>query len=192
MNDANLKKKPIFDLAALNLPSLPDALADDKQSARQTGEKFIVFVLDNELFAISSSRVAEVTQPLAVTQLPNAPEWLLGIANLRGEIISVADLRKILGKNSNLSPKAKFVIVRSPNSDAMTAFSVDKLSEFVTLTSDEIQVVKDEKSPHIFGKAAYQSKTLQIIDLEKLFSALNGIPSSKTRSGLERNPSRLQ
>ncbi len=172
MDDSNLKKKPIFDLSALNLPSLPDALADDKQSARQSGEKFIVFVLDNELFAISSKQVAEVTQPLAVTVLPNAPEWLSGIANLRGEIISVADLRKILGKNSNLPPKAKFVIVRSPNSDALTAFSVDKLSEFVTLTNDEIQTVKNDKSPHIFGKAAYKSNSLQLMDLAKLFTTV--------------------
>lgn len=166
------KKKPIFDLAALNLPSLPDALADDKKSARQSGEKFIVFVLDDELFAVSSKQVAEVAQPLAVTLLPNAPEWLLGIANLRGEIISVADLRKILGKQSNLSPKAKFVVVRSQNSDALTAFSVDKLSEFVTLTSDEIQFVKNDKSPHIHGTAVYQANPLQIIDLVKLLASL--------------------
>ncbi len=71
--------------------------------ASSTGEKFIVFVLDDELFAISSKQVAEVTHPLAVTPLPNAPEWLLGIANLRGEIISVADLQKILAKNSILT-----------------------------------------------------------------------------------------
>ncbi len=172
MDDANLKKKPIFDLSALNLPSLPDALADDKQSVRQSGEKFIVFILDSELFAISSKQVAEVTQPLAVTPLPNAPEWLAGIANLRGEIISVADLRKILGKNSNFSPKAKFVVVRSPNSDALTAFSVDKLSEFVTLNNNEIQTVKNHKTPHIFGTAVYQSNPLQLIDSAKLVASL--------------------
>lgn len=172
MDDANLKKKPIFDLSALNLLSLPDALADDKQSVRQSGEKFIVFVLDDELFAISSKQVAEVTQPLAVTPLPNAPEWLVGIANLRGEIISVADLRKTLGKKSNLSPKGKFVVVRSQNFDALTAFSVDKLSEFVTLTNDEIQTVNNEKSPLIFGKAAYNSNSLNLLDLAKLFVSL--------------------
>ena len=170
MDYANREKKPIFDLSALNLTSLPDALADDKQSVRQTAEKFIVFVLDDELFAISSKQVAEVTQPLAVTNLPNAPEWLVGIANLRGEIISVANLRKILGKNSNFPPKAKFVIVRSPNSDTLTAFSVDKLSEFTTLSKEEIQTVKVEKSPYIFGKAAYKSKTLHLIDLTRLFA----------------------
>ena len=166
------KKTPIFDLSALNSPSLPDALADDKQSARQTGEKFIVFVLDDELFAISLKQVAEVTQPLAVTMLPKSPEWLLGIANLRGEIISVANLRKILGKNPNTSPKGKFVVVRSQHSDILTAFSVDKLSEFVTLTNNEIQTVKNDKSPYIFGTAIYRANSLQLIDLEKLFASL--------------------
>ncbi|MGI8638527.1 MAG: chemotaxis protein CheW [Pyrinomonadaceae bacterium] len=182
MNDSNPKKKPIFDLSALNLPDLTDSFSDDKQHTEQSGEKFIVFALDDELFAVSSNQVAEVTRPLAVTPLPNVPEWLLGIANLRGEIISVADLQKILGKKiSKFSPKSKFVIVRSQNSGASIAFTIHKLSELVTLSNEEIQTVKDEKSPHIFGKAAYKSNTLQLIDLVKLFASLE-LRAAKTQA----------
>ncbi len=180
MDDSNPKKKPIFDLSALNLPDLTDSLSNDKQHAQQSGEKFIVFALDDELFAVSSNQVVEVTRPLAITPLPNVPEWLLGIANLRGEIISVADLQKNLEKkSSNLSPKSKFVIVRSHNSDASVAFTIDKLSELITLSNEEIENVEDEKSPHIFGKAAYKSNTLQLIDLVKLFASLE-LKTAKT------------
>ena len=176
MNDANQINKPIFDLSVLNLPSLPDAFADDKPSAQQSGEKFIVFVLDNELFAVSSKRVAEVAQPIAVTPLPNLPEKLLGIANLRGEIISVANLRKILGKNnSNAATKTKFIILRPHNSFSPIAFAVDKLSEFITLSNKEIEPVDQSESPFIFGKNTYKSKPLQFINLEKLFAAVESV-----------------
>lgn len=174
MDGLNTKKKPLFDLAALNLPSLPDAVADEDLSAMQSGEKFIVFILDSELFAISSKRVAEVTQPLTVTPLPNIPEQMLGIANLRGEIISVANLQKLLGKNYiSTAPKARFIILRSPNSPTSTAFTVDKVGEFITLSDHEIKQTDQLDSPFIFGKTAYKSNFLQLVDLEKILTSLD-------------------
>ena len=172
MTDLQSKKLPNFDLSAFDLPNLTNSFSDDEKSAQKPGEKFIVFVLDDELFAVSAKQVAEVVQPLPLTPVPNVPEWLLGMANLRGNIISVVNLLKLWDKKTSpSSSKTKFIVLRSPNGNSSVAFTVDKLSEIVTLPNDEIQSINDDKS--LYGKAIHKSNILHLIDTEKLISSLN-------------------
>ena len=174
MNDDLIhSKKPIFDLSALNLPDLTDTGVGNINPVRQPGEKFIVFVLGNELFAVSTAQVIEVTHPLAVTPLPNIADWVLGISNLRGEIITAIDLQKVLGeKNPKFAPKSKWIIARSTNSPNPVAFTVDKLSEMITLTNSDIKKTEPGKSAFIFGSATHKSADLHLLDLEKLSDSL--------------------
>ena len=172
MTDLQAKKLPNFDLSAFDLPNLTDSLADEEKSTQKQGEKFVVFALDDELFAVSAKYVAEVVQPLPLTTLPNVPEWLLGVANLRGNIISVVNLLKLWDKKPTLfSPKTKFIVLNSQSDDSSVAFMVDRLSEIVTLPNDEIQFTKDDNS--FYGKAIHKSNILHLVDTEKLFSSLN-------------------
>lgn len=169
MTDLQAKKAPIFDLSAFDLPNLNDSFSDNEKSAQKSGEKFVVFVLDDELFAVSAQQVSEVVQPLPLTTLPNVPEWLLGVANLRGNIISVVNLLKLWDKkNSPSSSKTKFIVLRSLNGETSIAFTVDKLSEIVTLPNEEIQIIKDDQS--LYGKAMHKSNIIHLIDTEKLLS----------------------
>lgn len=169
MPDLPAKKLPNFDLSAFDLPNLTDSFSDSENSTQKTGEKFIVFVLDNELFGVSAKQVAEVVQPLPLTTLPNVPEWLLGMANLRGTIISVVNLLKLWDKKTSpVSLKTKFIVLRSPNGDSAVAFTVDKLSEIVTLPNEKIQFIKDDQ--WFFAKAMHKSNILHLIDTEKLLN----------------------
>src|SRR5215203_7090627 len=114
INDVASSNEPLFDLSALNLQNLPETFpAAGKQAENQDGEKFVVFFLDDELFAVSAAAVAEIVRPLEFTPLPNSPAWLHGIANLRGQIISVLNLAKICHKNSApVSSKSKLIVLK--------------------------------------------------------------------------------
>lgn len=134
-------------------------------------EKFVTFYLQEELFGVSTKNVAEVTRILPIAFLPNSPEWLSGIANLRGEVVPVLNLPKLLEKEpSETSNRAKFVVLQ--NGDSAFAFVVDKLSEIVTLQSKTIEPVQEINSPNIFGKAEYKSNTLFLIDADRITSSL--------------------
>ena len=171
MTDPPEKKLPNFDLSAFKLPDLTGNIAGGENSAQTVGEKFVVFALDNEFFAVSAKQVAEVVQPLFLTPLPNVPEWLLGMANLRGSIISVVNLLKLWGrKTSSASPKTKFIVLRSFKDASPVAFTVDKLSEIATLPNEKIQFIENDQS--FFAKATHKSNILHLIDTEKLFSSL--------------------
>jgi purine-binding chemotaxis protein CheW len=144
----------------------------EEQSPQITGEKFIVFYLDDELYAVSAAQVAEVVRMPDVCPLPNTPAWLLGIANLRGEIISVVDLSKLWDRQQRQnSSKPKLIVLRGENSKSSVAVTVDKLSEIITLPSDAIRFC-EETSFHIFGKAFHKSTDLNLLDAKKLVSSL--------------------
>lgn len=171
MNGVSEKKLPNFDLSAFNLPQIGDTFPSNSELTPKSGDKFIVFFVEDDFFAVPAANVAEVVQPLPLTTLQNIPDWILGLANLRGNIISVVNLRKLLNKTTSQNPaKPKFVILRSTKDDSLIAITADKLSEIVTLSGEEIQ---DKKNDKLFsGTALHKENTLHLLDTEKLYAML--------------------
>ncbi len=168
MNDQSRENALVLDLPSLDLTRF-----SEPQVSQTSGEKYLVFFLGQELYAVASEKIHEAAASLPLTILPNAPEWLLGVANLRGEIISVVNLPVILKKKiSPAAPRSKFIVLRSPVFEFGAAFAVDKLSEIVIVRDAEIQLNPDEKSPYIFGQTVCQLQTLNLIDTDKMLASL--------------------
>ena len=169
MTDLVQENSPAFDLSSFDLTSF----SEPRVSSLPVGEKYLAFSLDGDFYAIASKNVIEAAPSLPVAHLPNAPEWLIGIANLRGEVISVVNLPAILGNPPQKpAPKQKFIVLRSQIFDSGVAFAADKLNELVSLPDERIQFGEDRNPTYIFGTAVHESKTLHLIDTEKLLSAL--------------------
>mgnify|MGYP001374589643 CR=1 FL=1 len=170
MNELTNDNSANFDLSSLDLLDLSDPFFPDEMSAEINGEKYFVFFLDTEIYAVPSKNVAEIFQPLGITPLPNVPNWLLGVTNFRNEIISVVDLQRLWKKEDILlSPKAKLVVLRSENDESTIAFVIDKFSEIVPLADESIQRIKDPP-PCIFGATTHKSSDLRLINAEELLS----------------------
>ena len=170
MNDAVPNIEPLFDLSSQNLSDLTDSFYSDQQTENSDEEKFVVFFLDDELFAVAAREVAEVVRELRFTPLPNSPAWLYGIANLRGEIVSVLNLSKICNKKAApISSKSKIIVLKPQNFVTSIAFPVDRLSELITLQPENIQIAEDV---HLFGKAVHETNSINLLDTERLFSSL--------------------
>ncbi|HEX8369008.1 MAG TPA: chemotaxis protein CheW [Pyrinomonadaceae bacterium] len=177
----DLTPENLADIDFSSLLDLPEAnsifLAE--KPAQAYGEKYVVFALDEEFYAVHSNLVVEVLSPQPVTPLPGVPEWLSGVANLRGEIISVVDLRKFWKKKSAsvASPlKTKLIVLCSAKDDTKIAFVIDRLSEIVTLAPQDIKFSAadfENSFPTLFGKAAHKSNTLLLFDAENLLSSLS-------------------
>lgn len=173
MSDSNIQLPPEIDFSSFDFTNLANSFLSDEIQPKSSGEKYLVFFLDEELYAVATRQVAEVSPPLAVTPLPNAPEWLLGVANLRNEIIPVVSLPTLLEKqHSAISPRSKIVVLHSPESAPHVAFAADRLSEIISLRSDEIKADANEKSPRIAGQATHLAKRLNVIDTEKIIASL--------------------
>lgn len=84
--------------ATLILEERARALARPAQQARPAGRReLLVFVLSGELYALETRAVREVARFADFTAVPGASPFLLGVTNLRGEILPVFDLRRIAG-----------------------------------------------------------------------------------------------
>lgn len=168
MNDISQNNLAAFDLPALDLTRFSDSL-----TTSVVGEKYLVFFLGEKFYGVQSKMVAEAAAALPITKLPNSPAWLHGLANLRGEIISVLNLRVLLRKEVvTRPPKPKFIVLRSRVFESGVAFTANRISEIVFLPETEIKRQNDVNSPYVFGHAIYKSQPLELLNVESLLAAL--------------------
>lgn len=158
----------------LDLPHLADAIFPT-QVRPSEGEKYVVFQLDETLYAVHSRQVVELIGALPLTVLPMSPEWLAGIANLRGDIIQVIDLRKLWKRDTRSPARSKLLVLRSEREKSTVAFIVDKLSEIITLAESDIKFSAadfESSFPTFFGRVTRKNQTHFLLDAETLFSSL--------------------
>lgn len=145
----------------------------DFELVRTDGKKHVIFFLDEEMFAVPAEYVAEVDRLLAVTPLPNVPHWLLGIANLRGDIVSVVDLRKFWERTSSPPQKTKTIILRDEDDETLIAFVIDRLGEIANLQISEAEFITETTypMPHAGKKVRHQESCIYILDAASLLSS---------------------
>jgi purine-binding chemotaxis protein CheW len=96
------------------------------------------------------SKVREVLPPPKVTLLPNVPTHVVGVYNLRGNIISLIDIQQILGLNSTGKKDTDMVLVVE-SSDFLISFVVEKVLDFVEVENSKVQL----PSKNIPARMAY-------------------------------------
>ncbi len=94
---------------------------------KRRGDPYIRFQLNSTQFALPLENALEITYKPEIAPLPNLPHWVLGICNVRGDIVSVVDLKQIFHmqrKGAGLS--AHLILIR--NDDMTTGIIVDKIA----------------------------------------------------------------
>lgn len=159
----------------VDLPDFPTDLHITHNADASPPEKYLVFQIDEKQYGVLSRDVHEVASALPVTPLPNVPEWLAGLSNLRGEIITIVDTRK-LWKLKTLPPqRTKFLVFRRRQQDTPVAFVVDKLNELVSLSERDINFSAadfGDSFPTFFGKVEYKSNPIFLLEAKSLLSSL--------------------
>lgn len=148
------------------------AAVGDLPVTEQT-RKFIVFAMGGEHYAVDSQYVSEVVRNLDATPLPNTPDWLLGIANLRSEIVTVIDVEHFVrGRSEPGNHAPKHVVVRMELMDALVAFRVDRLREILTIDQLKIKADTDRKHPFISGTFDHRSERFSVLNIGRLVESL--------------------
>lgn len=103
-----------LDAADRELGAVDSGLSGDSAPG-YAGESCIQFVLGGIRAAVPLVHAAEIGRDPRFTPLPNLPAWLLGVSNVRGEIVSMVDLAAFLGLDRpRLLRKRRFIVVRNP------------------------------------------------------------------------------
>jgi purine-binding chemotaxis protein CheW len=109
--------------------------------AEQTASnRFLTFRIDTQLYALRSDDVAEVIRVPVVARVPQSPAALLGLANLRGSVLPVADLRRMLGKETAVvSATARAIVL---DVGAPVALVVDSVASLESVTPQQIEALQ--------------------------------------------------
>ena len=150
-----------------------DSLLQTEFSGAEPNEKFVVFSLNNRCYGISARMVIEVSRPLDVAVLPRSPEWLAGISNLRGEIITVLNPAKLLNDVVlRCSGATKFIVLRAKSFASPVALPVDRLKEIAAFDEKEFKPVEQKDGDFVFAAVAYQTTILHLIAAEEMLASI--------------------
>ena len=135
--------------------------------------QFATFYVGNILLGVDIRQVQEINRQLNVTEVPQSPDHIRGVINLRGEVTSVADLRKILGlPPGEISRDGRNLIVTSQGESI--GFLVDQISDILTLRSDQISPppsnVDGIAGRFFSGVHTMDSEIVVILDIEETLS----------------------
>ena len=111
----------------------------DNQQISQAGEtiQLSCFYLDDTLCGLDINIVQEINQDLQITKVPMSPDYVVGIMNLRGQIVTVIDQSRKIGFDpSTLTDESRVIIVTSQNEHI--GLLVDRVTEVVTTPLNDI------------------------------------------------------
>jgi purine-binding chemotaxis protein CheW len=135
--------------------------------------QWVTFKLDRETYGINVMQVQEVLRYTEVAPVPGSPIYVMGIINLRGNVVTVIDTRKKFGLESNeINDNARIVIIEAETQ--VIGILVDSVAEVVYLKSSEIDVApnvgNDESAKFIQGVSNRDGELLILVDLNQLLS----------------------
>ncbi len=153
-------------------PVSPEDRLDNRTDA---GQQFLTFHLREEEYGVDILCVQEIKGWDQVTQIPNMPEYVKGVINLRGAIIPLIDLRLRFGLEEVEYGPTTVVIVLKVESDGRErtfGIVVDAVSDVYDVTDDQLNPPPDLGSAinvnYVSGLAAVEEKMLILLDAERL------------------------
>ncbi|NQZ82648.1 MAG: chemotaxis protein CheW [Colwellia sp.] len=147
--------------------------ASDKVDDNDEVLQWVTFKLDSETYGINVMQVQEVLRYSEIAPVPGAPTYVLGIINLRGNVVTVIDTRTRFGlETSEVTDNTRVVIIESEKQ--VIGILVDSVAEVVYLRASEIDVApnvgNDESAKFIQGVSNKDGQLLILVDLNELLA----------------------
>lgn len=149
----------------------------------------VTFTVDRATYGVAVGHVREILDMQAVSPVPQAPAYLMGVTDLRGENIPVIDLRTLLGlPAAEDTPNTRILVTlfSKGEGEAVIGIRTDRVIEVTRLDNDEIRPITESevmqwRNCAIAGIGRRNGDIVSVIDLNKLFHAVpNSIVQADT------------
>lgn len=136
--------------------------------------QYVVFKLNDESYGIPINYVETIEKLIEITRVPNAPYYIRGVINLRGEVIPVVDLNKRFELEAiNISDETRIIVLSFD--EINVGILVDSCSEVVTLDSSKIDqaydLITSFEDDYIQGISTLNERMIIIVDIPKLLKS---------------------
>lgn len=135
--------------------------------------QLVSFNIGDEEFGVDILKVQEINRMVEITRVPNAPEYVEGVINLRGKVIPIIDLRRRLSMKQKSYDKDTRIIVVELESKVI-GFVVDSVNEVLrinrSITEPPPQMISGINSEFITAIGKLEDRLLILLDLEKILT----------------------
>ena len=143
--------------------------------------EIVEFEVANNKFGINVIKVKEIIQPIPVTFIPHVHPHVEGIIQLRGEVLPVVDMLKVLGiPTENRNPQQKYIVAEF--NKQRVVFHVDNVTQIHRISWDQIEKPSDMYqggSSQVIGVIKSQEEMILLLDFERIMVDIN--PESSIR-----------
>ncbi len=139
-------------------------------------EQYLTFKVGSEIYGLKLKQAKEIIKPPKVTNVPNTEEYILGVINLRGQVIPVINLKNKLGlKEDDIKDLAnaknnKIVVINIK--DMLIGLYVDGVNEVMNLAIEDIEGVADNRTgirdEYIKGVSTISDSLIIVLDINNL------------------------
>lgn len=140
-------------------------------------QQFLSFALGDEVFAVNVLQVKEILDVINITRVPQMPDYMLGVINLRGSVVPVVDLRCKFGMEKRAANQESCIVVLEIDFDServVIGALTDAVREVLDLSADQIEppprMGMKLRSDFIRGMGKQGESFIIILDIDKIFS----------------------
>jgi purine-binding chemotaxis protein CheW len=140
--------------------------------------QYLTFKLSDEIFALDVAKVREILDFTTVTKVPQTPDFMRGVINLRGSVVPVVDMRLKFGMSSTEKTVNTCIVVVEVSLEGeniILGALADSVQEVIDLEPDQIEpaprIGTGLKTEFIRGMGKSDSRFIMILDIDRVFSA---------------------
>jgi purine-binding chemotaxis protein CheW len=155
-----------------------DSIQEQIEKNDSADDQVLSFVLGNEEYGVDILRVQEIKGWERTTSIPNTPDYVMGVINLRGSVVPIVDLRVRFGITElSYNDTTVVIIVRSEDSSScqkIIGIVVDGVSDVYALNNTELQPIPEMRgnvsSQYINGLATVADKMVIVLHVDRLIN----------------------
>ncbi len=159
-----------------SLKSFEEILSDgiplyEKEEVQEENHPFIIFRLSQDYYGIEISKIKEILKKPKITPLPFGPRFISGVTHFRGNILSVTDLKRILGlPREEGREETKLIVVESRSME--TGILVDEVVDSAEIPANQIppfsHPLQEEMEGVLEGICKWKERWVGLINIDKV------------------------
>ena len=150
---------------------MPEQVAD-----AMNGEEYVTFIIGEQEYCIDIMSLREIRGWTPATSLPDSPEYVRGVINLRGSVLPIVDLAKRLDLEAS-EPSERSVVMITQIESQVIGLLADAVSDILTIDPKSIQtppdISADPSRSFITGLVALEERMVSIVSLDNILTGVD-------------------
>jgi purine-binding chemotaxis protein CheW len=164
--DATLLDALSSDAAAPLMAEAGPAVAESPRT------RLVLFAVAGSMYGVPQPLVTEVARVPGITSVPHVPAWVRGVVNLRGDVVSVIDLRTFLGLEAASPYTGRLIVVRLIDEEFAAGLLVDAVEQIAGVALEAVKPpsgpIEGALAPYLTGVSQVGDRLVAVLDLERL------------------------